>query len=183
MRSEEQCDPCGRYLDANQYFSDNAIAVWKSECIERCKDKPRDQAYERYINWQRASNEIAVFTMYAYADFSIPKKFDIVFEKNNPANFIKSGYQLTQSIWEGWAPSGSIDHGHKHLCVFSFDGALPDILKLLHMQDEKFSTADKAHAYLGFCNSGDFESIRVNIERIISLKKQYGNNWWQHDDK
>lgn len=104
MRTEEQCIPSERFLFADEYFSDKAVAIWQSECIKRCKDKQKEEAYERYINWVRKENEIAVFTLYAYADFDIPKKFDIIFYLDNPSEFLKIDYELTQSIHEAWFP-------------------------------------------------------------------------------
>ncbi|MCD9017137.1 hypothetical protein [Parachryseolinea silvisoli] len=167
---------------SDEYFTDNAIAIWKAECISRCKDKTKGPPYERYINWKRLNNEIAVFTLYAYADFPIPKTFDIIFQTDNPDNFIKIDYELVQSIHEAWFPLDTVDHGHKHLCIFRFADTVPDILNLLHKGNEKFSTAPKGQKKLGFCNSKDFESIRKRIEKTLKLKEQYGDKWWEHDD-
>jgi hypothetical protein len=182
LKTEEQCKPSERYLFADAYFADNAISFWKSECIRRCNDKPKGQAYERFINWQRNENEIAVFTLYAYADFSIPKSFDTIFQTDKPDNFIKTNYELIQSIHEAWLPLDTVDDGHKHLCIFRFDNKIPDILYLLHEENEKISTASKGQKKLGFCNSKDFEYIQRRTEKTLNLKVQYGNKWWEHDD-
>lgn len=181
MQTEEQAKPSERYLFADEYFSDKAIAIWQVKCIKRCKDKPRGHAYEKYVNWKRQDNEIAVFTLYAYADFAIPKKFDIIFQTAIPDNYITTEYELTQSIHEAWFPLDSVDHGHKHLCIFRFDGEVPGIFNLLHKANEKFSTSPKRQFKLGFCNSQDFADIKRVIERRLSLKKQYGENWWEFD--
>jgi len=125
MQTEEQCNPSQRFLFAGEYFSDKAIAIWKSECIKRCKDKEKGVSYEKYINWTQRKNEIAVFTLYAYADFNIPKKFDIIFHLDNPKEFLRIDYELTQSIHEAWFPLDTVDHGHKHLCIFLFDKPYP----------------------------------------------------------
>ncbi len=125
---------------------------------------------------------MAVFTQYAYADFSIPKKFDIIFHLENRKEFLKIDYELTQSIHEAWFPLYTVDHGHKHLCVFSFDKILPDILYTLHKGEEKFSTSPKAQKLLGFCHSKDFDAITKRIEKTLGLKKLYGDKWWEHYD-
>lgn len=167
MRTEEQCPSGERYLFAKEYFSDNALAIWQAECLKRCKNNPTGVAHEKYIHWKQKEHEIAVFTLYAYADFDIPKKFDIIFHLDDPADFIRVDYQLTQSIHEAWLPQDGVGHGHKHLCVFSFNQAPPDIFNTLHKGDSKFSTHPKAQRALGFCNSTDFDAIKRNLaERI-----------------
>jgi hypothetical protein len=81
-------------------YSDRAISIWQSECIKRCKEKPRGSAYEKYVSWVRQENEIAVFTLYSYAELPVPKKFDIIFQLDNPENYVNVEYELTQSIHE-----------------------------------------------------------------------------------
>ncbi|MDI9342738.1 MAG: hypothetical protein QM534_19350 [Sediminibacterium sp.] len=182
MQTEEQCKPNERFLFAEQYFSDKAIAILQSECIKRCKDKPKGQAYERYINWKRKENEIAIFTLYAYAGFDVPKKFDIIFHLDNPNDFLKIDYQLSQSVYEAWFPTDTIDDGHKHLCIFSFDKCLPEILNTLYQEDGKFSTLPKGQKSLGFCHSKDFDEIKKRIEKTLELKNLHGEKWWEYDD-
>lgn len=183
MQTEEQCRPSERYLFAEEYFSDRSISIWQKECIKRCKDKPKGAAYEKYINWVRQDNEIAVFTLYAYADFFIPKRFDTIFLTESPDNFIEIEYLLTQSIHEAWLPLDFVDHGHKHLCVFQFEKGIPEILRLLHKSQGKFSTSSKKQTTIGFCNSNDFDEIRARLKRNIELKKQYGDKWCEHEIK
>jgi hypothetical protein len=76
----------------------------------------------------------------------------------------------------------TIDHGHKHLCVFTFAKILPDILNILHKGEEKFSTSPKGQKLLGFCNSIDFDVISKAIERTLELKRLHGDKWWEYDD-
>ncbi|MFC0773308.1 hypothetical protein [Terrimonas alba] len=181
MRTEEQCKPSERFLFADEYISDKAIAIWKSECVKRCKNKEKSDAYYKYINWKRQANEIAVFTLYAYADFSIPKKFNTIFHLDNPKIYLEVDYELTQSIHEAWFPLNSVDDGHKHLCIFRFEKTVPDIFGTLHKEEEHFSTTPKGQKLLGFCNSNNFEAIAIRIEKAIQLKKTYGDKWWEHD--
>lgn len=182
MRTEEQCKSSERFLYADEYFSDKAIKIWKAESIKRCKDKVTGIPYEKYINWTQDENEIAVFTMYAYADFKIPKRFDIIFQLDNPDDFIEINYELIQSIHEAWLPLETVDHGHKHLCILKFESAVPDILRILHKGEEKFSTVPKEQPNLGFCNSKDFEQIKIRIKKMINLKELHGDKWREHDD-
>ncbi len=163
MRTEEQCKPSERFLFAEEFFSDNAIAIWQSECVKRC-DRQKGEAYNRFVNWTRRENEIAVFTLYAYADFDIPKKFEVIFHLANPNEFLRIDFQLTQSIHEAWLPLNCVNDGHKHLCIFSFEKSLPDILHTLHKMDGQYSTAPKDQVKLGFCHSKDYEEIKAGIE-------------------
>ena len=169
MKTEEQCNPSERFLLAEEYFSDKAISIWQSECIKRCRDKQKEEAYDRFVNWRRRENEVAVFTLYAYADFEIPKKFDILFNLSNPNEFLRVDYQLTQAVFEAWFPMDNINCGHKHLCIFSFEETLPDILSTMHKIDGLFSTAQNDQKKLGFCHSKDFEEIKARIEKGRTL--------------
>ena len=149
-----------RYLFAGEYFSDKAIGLWKDETRLRCKDKPQGKIFHDYIQWERQDHEIAVFTMYAYADLAIPKEFDIIFEINQRENFVKTKYCLTKCLWEAWYPTDFLGLGHKHLCIFSFEQSIPSILYLLHKNDGMRTTAPTGQVELGFCTSEDFREIK-----------------------
>jgi hypothetical protein len=184
MLKEGLCNPSGRFLQAIMIFSDKTIKVWKDETIQRCKDKEKDIAYERFLNWTRQENEAAVFTTYAYADFSIPKHFDCIFNYDNPEIYLQINFVLTQSIWEGWYPIDYVDHGHKHLCVLTFENKIPDILNKLHCETEKYSnwTWD-AKKVLGLCQMTDMQSIVDRRHKEIKLKELHGDNWYEFDDQ
>lgn len=184
MQKEAQCPSNARYLFADELFADAAIKIWQQECISRCKGKKvvGEQVYTDYVRWVRRENEVAVFTLYAYADLTIPKKLDCIFQLDNPQNNLRVNYVLTQCIWEAWVPLHGLDHGHKHLCVFEFDQKVPGILNLLHRQEGKFSTVPLKQTKLGFCQSADFPAITEELERINKLKTQYGTKWWEHDE-
>lgn len=169
MRTEEQCEPQERYLFTDEIWSDESIFFWQNRCIERCKNRDdKGEEYEKYINWKRKSNEVALFTMYAYADFKIPKQFDCIFDLRNPSNFISTQMTLTQSIWEAWFPMDLIDHGHKHLCIFEFEEEIPAILDKLHILKSNFSNVPKETSRLGICQMKDFEEIKYERELINS---------------
>jgi hypothetical protein len=181
MHSEEQCKLSERYLYTDAYWSDEAIEIWQKECIKRFAEREKDSYYYKYINWKRRENEIAVFTMYAYADFTIPKYFDCIFHIDNPDFFLNVGFQLTQSIWEGWAPIGNIEHGHKHLVVLEFIDKVPDIFNTLYLEKNKFSGVPYPHFALGLCQFSDLPEITIRHKKVKSLKERYGETWWQFD--
>ncbi|OQP50880.1 hypothetical protein A4H97_03380 [Niastella yeongjuensis] len=159
MRSEEQCKPLERYLYVDSRWSEAAIEIWQKECIKRLATREKDSYYDKFINWKSRENEIAVFTLYAYADFPIPKRFDCIFQIGNPEIYINTEFQLTQSVWEGWFPIGNIDHGHKHLVVLEFVDKVPDIFNSLHLENNRSSTVPKPHLALGLCQFSDLTEI------------------------
>lgn len=182
MRTEHQCEPSQRYLFSDAYFSDQAIAFCRQECVKRNRN-PKEERYLRFINWKPNTHEIAVFTLYAYADLEIPRKFDVIFRLDDPTVCVRTEYELVQSIYEGWLPSNKIANGHKHLCIFRFDDTLPEILTILHKEEERTSSAPKGQKLLGFCNSNDFDQIRQSIEKTLELKALHGEKWWEYNEK
>jgi hypothetical protein len=149
--------------------------------VQRCKNQPKSSKYNAYIRWQRQPNELAVCTLYAYADFAIPKQFDCIFHVDNPREHLLPKFTLTQAIHEAWLPLAHVDHGHKHLCVFTFEGEVPAIFQFLHQEESKFSTVPKGQAMLGFCQAADLPAITAEAERVARLKAQFGTKWWEHD--
>jgi hypothetical protein len=180
MRPEIDCKSSERYLYADAFFTDKVIQISQEECRKRLKDREKNIFYDNYVNWIRQEDEIAVFTLYAYADFDIPKRFDCIFNCDNSKHYEIVNFELTQSIWEAWFPINSIDHGHKHLCIFKFDDEIPDIINLLHKEDNKFSSVPKKHVKLGFCNSSDLPAISEQLAKVLILKEHYGDKWWAH---
>ncbi len=121
MLKESDCKVSQRFLQTDCSFGKDAIAIWQRECVSRCAKKDKNKAYFNYLEWKENANEIALFTLYAYADLKIPKDFSCVFDFNNPEIHIEVEIKLVQSIWEAWHPLESIDHGHKHLGIFRFE--------------------------------------------------------------
>jgi hypothetical protein len=183
MRSEQECKPQERYLFAEELFSDESVAIWQGECVSRVSTRKMDkgQYFEKFVNWKRKDNEITLFTLYAYADFSIPKRFNCIFDLDNPARFETTDLILTQSIYEGWFPTDSIEHGHKHTCIFELSDTIPDMIKELHIATGKFSSVPKRTFRLGICQENDFEEIKRRIDYTLGLKKLHGQEWWKYD--
>jgi hypothetical protein len=148
-----------RYLFAYSFFSDELIHQLQIECQKKCVDREKGKSYEKFMQWQRAKNEMAIFTLYAWADLDIPKKLDCIFRQDNPVEHIITNFEITQSIWEAWYPTERIDKGHKHLCVFSFEDKIPDLMYLLHEEKSTPSTIPSNQIMLGFCSSEDFAGI------------------------
>jgi len=184
MLKEELCKPSEKFLQAVIVFSDKTIKAWKEETVKRCEDKEKGIAYEKFLNWTRQENEIAVFTTYAYADFAIPKKFDCIFTNANAEVYVQAKFELTQSIFEGWYPSDFIEHGHKHLCILTFENQIPDIIKKLHYETEKYSNwVWDASKVLGLCQTTDIQSIIDRQLKEIKRKELYGDNRYYFENK
>lgn len=76
-----------------------------------------------------------------------------------------------------------VGHGHKHLCVFTFETGLPDILNKLQKVNGKYISAFNVPKALGFCNAKDFEEIKVKIEKTLELRKLSGDKWLEYDNE
>ncbi len=168
MRREEDCEPEGKYLIANRIISDSFIQILKKEAFLRLKSQEFEngKSYEKYINWNRLDNEIALFTLYAYADFKIPKEFDCIFEIENPNNVVVEIFKLTQVIYEGKYPTDTIEHGHKHICIFEFENTVPEIIHQLYIANLNSVNPPRNSIKLGICQSADFELIKKGRESI-----------------
>ena len=185
MQTEEECKPQNRFLFTDIIFSDEKIEIWKGECVSRVNSKKleKSEAFNKFVNWEKSDKEIALFTLYAYADFKIPKLFNCIFELNNPDNVIFTNFHLTQSIYEGWYPINNIEDGHKHLCVFDFEDEIPQIINMLHIGKGKFSDVPKDAVTLGICNQSDFEEIRKRQVYVNELRSKHGLEWWRFDEE
>ena len=177
MLAESESKIEQRFLTTDCKFGKEAIEIWKGETRIRCRDKEKTKSLIKYLNWQESENEIALFTMYAYADFEIPKQFSCIFDYRNPNRFVKTNMTLNQSIWEGWLPVNYIDHGHKHLAIFKFDEQIPEITNELHEEKNKFSSVPKDSLYLGICQFENYELIKKDLIKIQELRNKYGANW------
>jgi hypothetical protein len=167
MRSEQDCKPHERYLFTEEIFSDNVLSQLQRDCISFAdvkKDIEKGPSYFRFINWKRKDNEIALFTLYAYADLQIPKHFDCIFDLDNPDRFEVTDLILKQSIINGWFPIDSIMHGHKHVCIFEFKNELPNLFRELYVRTQISSRAPKDYFRLGICRQKDFREIKKDLD-------------------
>ncbi|MEO1033259.1 MAG: hypothetical protein AAFX55_17780 [Bacteroidota bacterium] len=181
MRTEEECQPTQRFLFSDELLSEQAIYELRNEVIKRFEKREKDSHYDKFINWTKKENEVVIFTLYAYADFETPKTFDCLFDLNHPNDYINCNFKLTQSLYEGFYPTGIIDHGHKHMCVFEFENGIPEIIKKLHMAKGLKYDVPKNSFQLGICNSVDFGLIKEYRQNYLSLKEKYGHDWRKYD--
>jgi len=171
MLAESKSKITQRFLQANCRFGQEAIDIWHRECRLRCRKKEKSKAYFTYLNWKESKYEIALFTLYAYADLEMPKGFSCIFDFRNPERYSETKMKLTQSIWEAWFPINSISHGHKHLAIFSFEEEIPELIFELHQEKEKFSSVPKDSLILGICQIEDYNKIKEYLI-MHSIKKK-----------
>lgn len=182
MRNEEDCKPRERFLFTDELMSDELVTKIKDACTKTYQASMRHPAaYDKFINWTRAEKEVCLFTLYAYADLTLPKKFDCIFRLDSPSDFITTKFQLTQSIYEGKYPIETIEDGHKHLCIFEFEDDVPSVLNELHVGNKFYDSPPKGALKLGICQSNDFNEIRFRLEYVLKLKSEYGMEWWKFD--
>jgi hypothetical protein len=180
----EKQTPDGRYLRADEYYSDDAIKTLQADCVRQHQNREKGAAYERFVNWTRQVNEMLVFTGNAYADLVIPHRFDCIFRLANPREHVLTGYELTQSmlVLGRIGTFDSVEHGHKHLCVLTFEQGIPAILELLHQEDGTYCTPHTDREVLGLCMACDLPAITERHEKVEQLRAQYGAKWWEHDE-
>ena len=161
MKTEANIPPEGRYLKGVSVFTDRELSLLRTGVIDFMKNRTKDLAYQRYIHWKQATNEIAVLTTYAYADIPLPKKYDAIFLYNHPENVINVNYTVTQAVINGWTAVEQLDHGHKHVVIIQFHDGIPSICESLPAfrvgQGWDLTTP------LGFCNFQDYTAIREHL--------------------
>ncbi|MDO7875214.1 hypothetical protein Q5H93_10765 [Hymenobacter sp. ASUV-10] len=183
MRPETDCTPEARYLQADAYCSDDALNALQAKCVHH-RNLENGDAYERFMNWKRQANEILVLTWNAYADLIVPKKFDCIFCLANPQDYTLVNYELTQSILllGDLYPINSIEQGHKHLGVLTFEQEVPAIFGWLHQEDGSYCKPIENREKLGFCMAHDLPAITERLEKVAKLRSQYGSEWWKYDE-
>ena len=184
MLNDDLCKSSEKFLQAVAIFSYKTIKFWKEGIIEFCKDREKGIAYDRFLNWTPNENEVAVVTSYAYADFTLPKQFDCIFSYDNAEVYIHTKFTLTHSILNGWYPTDTNGHGHKHLCVLRFEKGIPNIINRLHYEsDQHLTWTWDARKVLGLCQLADIQNIIDRQHKKTELGKLHGENWYDFDDQ
>lgn len=184
MQTETACPAYARYLYTDEYYSNDALKTLQADCVRQHQNRRNSIAYERFVKWTRQANELIIFTGNAYADLVVPKRFDCIFLLANPREYILVGYEITQSILllGGLHTFNSVEHGHKHLCVLTFEQEVPAIFERLHQEDGTYCAPIKNREKLGFCMARDLPAITERLEKVAQLRAEYGSEWWKYDE-
>jgi hypothetical protein len=160
MTSEKDCKPHKRFL---MFPATISKELYLSDLSERINIEEA-KAFRTRIE---SENEIAVYTLYAYGDIPIPKKFEIIFEYENPDNFIETDFSVTHVLLSigGFHLIEEIGHGHKHVCILKFENEIPKIFNEIkdiskHFKDQYFKNAKM----LCMCQKVDFEAIKYYLK-------------------
>ena len=163
MQSEANTPPENRYLKGTEVFMAVELSLLRSGVIDFMKNRAKNSAYQRYVRWKQAPNEIAILITYAYADIPLPKTYDTIFRYKQPADAIQTSYTITQAVINGWTAVDEIGCGHKHVVIMQFQDGIPPICESLpHF---RVGQGWNLAAPLGFCNSQDYIAIREHLTR------------------
>lgn len=118
---------------------------------------------KNYYNWTKSDNEIIAYCGYGYCDTPIPKIYDCLFDIDKPNQPIEVKAEVKFSIWNGLLPIDTIDHGHKTICIISFEKELPKTLnRVPNWADMK--KGNYKYNQFGLCNRQHFEQIVKKIK-------------------
>ena len=184
MRSEEACNANERFLATGIQLSPEATRHLQQSGRTFVKERnlKTDALHHQFMDWSPTQREIALDTIYAYADFKIPKSFDCVFELDQPENVVFTPIELTQALFNSWYAMDNIAHGHKHTCVFRFEDGIPEVMNELYLSDGK-EVPPLRLKMLGFCTRKDLPAIQKRQTYIKKLEKKHGHNWWKYYDE
>ncbi|MES1181719.1 MAG: hypothetical protein ABUL44_02895 [Flavobacterium sp.] len=163
MLAEINTDSSERYLLCNRFIPDKIIKRIKDDLKSFWADRQKDELYFEFINWQKKSNEIALLTLYAYADIIFLKKFDTIFQIDNPNNYTTTEFLIKHIVMDSRVALNEIAHGHKHILILEFSNAVPSIFNLLSEFKENEWLDNKIE--LGICSNVDFDAIKINLNR------------------
>ena len=166
MLAEGNCKVKYRYLVANFRLSPKVLNLWKkNHWISPQQNELDRELLARYLAWSQSEFELALFTMYAYADFQIPKRFNCIFDLDDCKRYAQVEMNLIQSIYEGMLPIACIEDGHKHLAIFRFEREVPDLIRELYYVNEEKFDLPREHLRLGICQLKDLSAIKMERER------------------
>ncbi len=154
MLAEQNVNPSDKYLACNSILDSDSIVLLKKNVTEFCKNHEQDALYHEFINLQPSGKELAVVTLYAYADMPLPITFDTLFIIEKPEIYTEAAFTVKMSIINGWIPVDQIAHGHKHVLVLKFEDTIPEILTQSRVRGSQ---------RLGLCNRIDFPAIQANL--------------------
>ena len=75
--------------------------------------------------------DVIFFSSFAYADLPVGKTFDTVFNRARPQRMEPTSCQLVAVTQQFAILDDKIPHGWKTICMFRFDGSVPDLVVAL----------------------------------------------------
>jgi hypothetical protein len=116
-----------------------------------------------YLTWKQGHNELIAYTGYRYCDTSIPKSYNFLLDFESPEGGHEINATIKYAIWNGYLPLDILDHGHKTICIISFDDKIPTELDSLLDWDNWL--ADKSSRLrFGLCDKREKDQILRKIK-------------------
>lgn len=127
-------------------------------------------AIDSFFTWRKAENELVVYCGYGYCDTPIPKSYNRLIISDDAENSIITQATVQHVIWNGILPLHMIEHGHKIICIISFDEGIPNELNSL-TDWEDFQHGTYQYDKFGLCDNNDAEAIMRKKRRLRKANK------------
>ena len=104
---------------------------------------------------------VVCFVGFSYADLPVPKRFDVVFDVDDPSQWIERESRITRVTQQMGTPD-EIPHGWKTICVVEFPSGIPDLVA-------KMPTVDSWHQSklrVGLCDKQVFARVAETLKAI-----------------
>ena len=123
MRSEADTPNNERFLMILGRLADNLVDELDSEMIPKLAQEMRDrgtftpdqEAQLERFEARTKTGEIAIFTLYAYADSPLGRRYDKLWSRYETGESIDADCVVDHAIFNGLFPVERIAHGHKHI--------------------------------------------------------------------
>ena len=138
MQSEEQTPIEQRYLRLEGLVSESVL-------VSVVNGLPKDAP----------ANSRVCFVGFSYADLSLPKEFDLIFDLSLPENALPAASRVIAATQQYGKPFAEIPHGWKTICVIEFPGGVPALIERLPVVDAWYESS----VALGLCTSSAYASI------------------------
>ena len=123
-----------------------------------------------FIDWVKSDNEIIAYCGYGYCDAKIPKTYNCLFDSADLGKPIDLKASVRFAIWNGLFPTAKLDHGHKTICIISFDNGIPLKLKELPNWDD-LQEGNYQYNKFGLCDKNDYKFISKQIKILLKKPK------------
>ena len=104
-------------------------------------------------------NRRVCFVGFSYADLSLPKQFDCVFDLSNPQRVEQAEILITAATQQFAKPVDLLDDGWKTICVIEFPGGVPTLVDEMPTVDSWY----KSELKLGVCNDTAYPVVAASL--------------------
>jgi len=130
------------------------------------KNKIDCRIINQFYKWTKSDEKIIAYCGFGYCDVALPKTYDCLFDSGNFDNAIDVRATVKFVIWNGILPIGSIEHGHRLICIISFKNGIPSLLNQLPKWND-LQQGNYQYNKFGLCDKNDFEVILKKLNRKV----------------